>query len=65
MDYENIRQITLDHLISMAQNPATKAHAWHRAQELDKDDSGLFTGIATELKAHMLRLKPEQQSNGT
>lgn len=64
MNLENIRQITLDHLISMAQNPATKAHAWHRAQELDKDDSGLFTGIASELKTHMLRLKPEQSRDG-
>lgn len=37
----------------MAKSPATKAHAWHRAKELDADHSGLFTGIADDLKAAM------------
>ena len=48
----------------MSKQEAFKAHAWHRAQELDADQSGLFTGIAAELKAHMLKLNLERQKNG-
>lgn len=43
----------LEWLITMAKNPGAKAHAWHRAKELDADRSGLFTGIANDLKAAM------------
>ena len=61
----NHRQTQLDWLITMSKQEAFKAHAWHRAQELDKDQSGLFTGIAKELEAHMLKLKVERQKTGT
>ena len=61
----NHKQTQLDWLITMSKQPAFKAHAWHRAQELDKDQSGLFTGIAKELEAHMLKLKAERQKTGT
>ncbi len=54
----------LNWLITMSKHPGFKAHAWHRAQELDKDTSGLFTGIAKELEAHMLKLKAERQKTG-
>lgn len=43
----------LDWLIQMAKNPGAKAHAWHRAKELDADSSGLFAGMAAALKAAM------------
>lgn len=42
----------LQHLISMASRPGFKAHAWYRAQELDKEP--LFKGIAEALMAAML-----------
>jgi len=48
----------------MSKHEAFKAHAWHRAQELDTDQSGLFTGIAAELKAHMLKLNKQRQLIG-
>ena len=51
----------LDWLISMSKHPGFKAHAWHRAQELDKE---LFNGIAKELEAHMLKLKEQRLKNG-
>lgn len=60
----NHRQTQLDWLITMSKQEAFKAHAWHIAQELDKDQSGLFTGIAKELEAHMLKLKAERLKNG-
>ena len=44
---------TLAHLLWMAQQDGAKAHAWHRAQVLDADESGLWTGIADELKRRM------------
>lgn len=59
----NHRQTQLDWLITMSKQEAFKAHAWHRAQELDKQE--LFAGIAKELEAHMLKLKAERQKTGT
>lgn len=44
---------TLQHLVWMAQMPGAKAHAWHRAQVLDKDESGLWAGIAKDLEQRM------------
>ena len=38
-----------------------KAYAWWRAKELDAEKSGLWTGIAAELKAEMLALKSAQE----
>jgi len=43
----------LDHLIAMAKVEGFKAYAWKRAQAMDEDQSGLWTGIANELKATM------------
>lgn len=40
---------TLSHLVWMASQPAAKAHAWHRAKELDADISGLWVGIKEDL----------------
>ena len=58
------RQEHLEWLITMSKEPGFKAHAWHRAQELDKDPSGLFAGIASELKEHMLKLHAAQKKAG-
>jgi hypothetical protein len=44
---------TLAHLVWMAKQDGAKAHAWHRAQVLDADESGLWTGIASELQRQM------------
>lgn len=43
----------LDWLVTMARNPASKAHSWARAQELSKESSGLFTGIDQALLQRM------------
>ena len=50
-------QDQLQHLIAMASQPGAKAHAWHRAKELDADQSGLWTGIAADLERAMLSQK--------
>lgn len=38
-----------------------KAYAWQRAKELDADKSGLWTGIAADLKREMLALKSSSE----
>ena len=49
-DYDN----QLAHLIKLASNPATKEHSWFRAKELERCATGMWAGIAEELKQHML-----------
>ena len=50
---------TLNHLVWMAKQPASKNHAWHRAKELDNDISGLWVGIKDDLVEHMKGVKNE------
>ena len=45
--------LQLQHLIRLARQPGWKAYAWHRAKALDAEESGLFRGIAADLKAVM------------
>ena len=45
-------------LLSMARNPATKAHAWHRAKELAADESGLYAGMDRRLAEAMQSESP-------
>ena len=53
-DYDN----QLAHLIKMASNPATKEHSWFRAKELERCETGMWAGIAEELKERMLAQQP-------
>ena len=53
-DYEN----QLAHLITMAQKPEWKQHSWTRALELERCETGMWAGIAQELKDHMLAQRP-------
>ena len=46
------------HLISMAERPAWKDYSWKRALELDRCETGMWKGIAQELKEHMLAQRP-------
>jgi hypothetical protein len=46
-------QTQLQWLVALAHIPAWKAYAWHRALELDADLSGLWTGIADDLKSRI------------
>lgn len=52
-DREAAYQDALAHLCRMAALPGWKHYAWARAKELDADQSGLFAGIAADLKAAM------------
>ena len=45
---------TLDRLVLLSKQPAWKAYAWHEAQKLSKDTTGLFTGMDEALKARMI-----------
>ena len=53
-DYDN----QLAHLIKLASNPATKEHSWFRAKELERCATGMWNGIAQELKERMLAQQP-------
>jgi hypothetical protein len=52
------------HLVWMASMPGAKAHASHRAKELDSDKSGLYSGIYNDVKATLLQLKAEEAAAG-
>lgn len=45
----------LAHLVSLASTPGWREHAWHRARELEDDESGLWQGMALALKREMLK----------
>ena len=49
---------TLAHLIQMASNKGTKEYAWKRALELERCETGMWAGIAQELKERMLAQQP-------
>ena len=49
---------TLAHLIQMASNKGTKEYAWHRALELERCETGMWQGIAADLKQAMLAQPP-------
>ena len=40
---------TLQHLVKLASTNGWKAHAWHRAKELENHPLGIFKGISQEL----------------
>lgn len=56
-DYD--KQLT--HLIKLAGHPATKEHSWKRALELERCETGMWKGIAEELKTHMLALAAQKE----
>ena len=53
-DYDN----QLAYLIQMASNKGTKEYAWKRALELERCETGMWAGIAQELKERMLAQQP-------
>lgn len=48
----------LAHLIQMASNKGIKEYAWKRALELERCETGMWAGIAQELKERMLAQQP-------
>ena len=53
-----VYETQLAHLIKLASNPATKEHSWFRAKELERCETGMWNGIAQELKERMLAQQP-------
>lgn len=51
----------LDHLIDLATDPDWKVYAWERAKELDAGRSGLFRGIANDLKQAMWTIQDDSR----
>ena len=49
---------TLAHLIQMAGATGTKEYAWKRALELERCETGMWAGIAQELKERTLAQQP-------
>jgi hypothetical protein len=52
-ELESEFQTALEHLVMLAKNDGFKAHAWHRAKELDKQEHGMFRGIKEALLERM------------
>jgi len=46
--FEEHRQKTLSHLLTMAKTQGFKHHAWHRVKELENDIYGYYNGIQAE-----------------
>ncbi len=53
-----VYETQLAHLIKLASNQGTKEYAWKRALELERCETGMWAGIAQELKDRMLALQP-------
>ena len=58
---QNLRQKLVDHYATMALNPATLDQARWRTKELEKDSSGLWTGIGKEIAMKLKELKDEKE----
>ena len=48
----------LAHLIKLAKTPGWKEYAWSRAKELERCETGMWQGIAADLKQAMLAQQP-------
>jgi len=57
--FKKTRQDLVEHYAKMALSPATLDHARLRAQELEKDSTGLWIGIGKEIAARIKELKNE------
>ena len=57
--FKKTRQDLVEHYAKMALNLATLDHARLRAQELEKDSTGLWIGIGKEIAARIKELKNE------
>ena len=44
----------LTHLTALASTPGFKQYAWHRALQLEADETGLWLGIAEALRLLMV-----------
>lgn len=52
----------LDHLIKLAKTPGWKEYAWSRAKELERCSTGMWQGIAADLKQAMLARKAAESA---
>jgi hypothetical protein len=57
----NLRQHLVEHYATMALNPATLEHARMRVRELEKDPTGLWNGIALEVKQTLDEMKKQSK----
>jgi hypothetical protein len=55
--FKKTRQYLVEHYAKMALNPATLDHARLRVKELEKDSTGLWTGIGKEIALRIKELK--------
>ena len=62
--YTALRQKLINHYADMALNPATLEQARHRALQLEKCDSGLWTGIAKQIKEQIDEKTKQVQAKG-
>lgn len=63
MSLETAYKQQLEWSLKMMQHPGFKGHAEHMAAKMDRGPSGLFAGIAQDLKEHMLKLSVMKENN--
>lgn len=54
----------LAHLIKLAKTPGWKEYSWKRALELERCETGMWAGIAADLKQAMLSSAAPRKSGG-
>lgn len=54
----------LANLIKLAKTPGWKEYAWHRAKEMERCETGMWAGIAADLKQAMLSSPAPRKSGG-
>lgn len=62
--FSTLRQRLINHYADMALSPATLEQARHRALQLEKCDSGLWTGIAKQIKEKIDEKTQQVQAKG-
>ena len=60
--YETLRQRLINHYADMALNPATLEQARLRASQLESCESGLWAGIAMQIKEKIDEKKKQVQT---
>lgn len=54
--------VQLAHLVMLAGSPGFREYAWHRAREMEDDESGLWLGMADALRREMLEKMKQKRS---
>jgi len=58
-------QVIIDHYARMALEEGSVDHARHQVKEMEKDPTGLFTGLGKAIAARIKELENESSTSGS